>query len=1011
MVSLRLRSPFIREMFPWYTPVLSKETLAGNFPQDDSLQPFLASLEQYENSKTTAYDPESIRLRSILLIDTNSGAQAAGNAFSGNVEPKFAVPLCSYLSGCRLVDLRYMVENGTLHDPEVRRYDRTEFMAEMENNKLALLLTSLLLFNPVQWFKKDYDRFTLIKTSMAIGNAKPTLLLKIERFGVEMLFSIARGMATNRAVSHFLKQIPWSQLDELNNEETHWFAPRQFHGRLESLAPPLGATSSKDTNNFSSQPDTSPNSSNHIGLVSDPASARPPPGNAEQMRPTTPPGQPDTEGGTMDIDEDRPGDPAAEPRDAADAVDSCSSRRSERLALLPTQTSFSQFPTSPLKRKRKGHCKDTDEMSVIRTDPVDVEMVELPEELIRSSFINQPTETSESRDMDIAKEMERPLEGSSAEYPVDVDQIMDEMEGRLPITLDHNSFPKKYKRKHTVEIYTARGVPEAVLPAFHDPQLLDRFELFLRGVQETFVNNLPLHMSGGGGSVFKIIQRAAYFSSSHKAVQEILRFQHIVIPGIESGELQFDENGLETLASLDDVLDVKDHSLSTNANSTNIMRRGTLGQILQCSLLSKGKILSASPHLMGLSNVHSHPFSSEVHAWRQTRGLPFCKANTPFPADQMHWTFIATSGAHSSWTMAPHGYSTCIDVMAGKVWYIVGRPKTTRPDTMAATNIFLNNFDMEAPNLHLWDLEAMLLEPRTRLVLRPNTPYTYFTLDHAIVSGTYFYVTTAMRSTVFGLIHGFMGIPLINVASHGHDHSPGLLIRRLANFYHQYMVKHHGQRISSNVSSHLFDLENPRTPFDVLIFCAVVILVNVLDRQTYRLPDPSLEKYDQNTMPLKDRVSSMYARGEAIAMVEWLFTKYTMVDRDSGKKVEHPLEEIFMPYLAQLHNALLSYKAATLGKTRDSSLGAFSRQLRNAFHAYAGPLEIALFRENEKQRTISSLVPENEGRYIFTRREDNQRVMHTDDDILTGGTTMLDSNFLGFLNLHDDIWFASVTDV
>ena len=114
-------------------------------------------------------------------------------------------------------------------------------------------------------------------------------------------------------------------------------------------------------------------------------------------------------------------------------------------------------------------------------------------------------------------------------------------------------------------------------------------------------------------------------------------------------------------------------------------------------------------------------FSSDFHAFRRTKGLPLCKKKMPYPMDDMLWGLLVTAGASHNWHINSDGYATFIRVKTGMKWWIIARPRHNPNNedldftTFADISMFLNNFDTTNPNLHLWELEAVLLEPGTTL--------------------------------------------------------------------------------------------------------------------------------------------------------------------------------------------------------------------------------------------------------------------------------------------------------
>jgi len=85
----------------------------------------------------------------------------------------------------------------------------------------------------------------------------------------------------------------------------------------------------------------------------------------------------------------------------------------------------------------------------------------------------------------------------------------------------------------------------------------------------------------------------------------------------------------------------------------------------------------------------------------------------------------ATTGALHWWHIDSDGFGTYIDVKTGLKWWIVAKPKKTISfqgsshydfSEFASTDLFTQSeYEVEAPSTSIWDLEAVLLSPGTRL--------------------------------------------------------------------------------------------------------------------------------------------------------------------------------------------------------------------------------------------------------------------------------------------------------
>jgi hypothetical protein len=110
------------------------------------------------------------------------------------------------------------------------------------------------------------------------------------------------------------------------------------------------------------------------------------------------------------------------------------------------------------------------------------------------------------------------------------------------------------------------------------------------------------------------------------------------------------------------------------------------------------------------------PFSTDSAAWNSTSGMDNTPADQQPPIVDIRWGLAATAGALSWWHIDSNGYATYLDAKAGSKWIIVARRKIGNGlASFSEVNIFLNGFEFEEPNTDRWDIEAMILQPRTRL--------------------------------------------------------------------------------------------------------------------------------------------------------------------------------------------------------------------------------------------------------------------------------------------------------
>lgn len=112
------------------------------------------------------------------------------------------------------------------------------------------------------------------------------------------------------------------------------------------------------------------------------------------------------------------------------------------------------------------------------------------------------------------------------------------------------------------------------------------------------------------------------------------------------------------------------------------------------------------------------PFSTDSMAWKCTKGAAGFEQEKPPPLGDFRWGLAATTGALSWWHIDSNGFGTYVDTKAGLKWWIVARRKghAHRFETISEMGTFCDKgYEVDEPNAEKWDLEAVILPPRTRL--------------------------------------------------------------------------------------------------------------------------------------------------------------------------------------------------------------------------------------------------------------------------------------------------------
>ena len=112
------------------------------------------------------------------------------------------------------------------------------------------------------------------------------------------------------------------------------------------------------------------------------------------------------------------------------------------------------------------------------------------------------------------------------------------------------------------------------------------------------------------------------------------------------------------------------------------------------------------------------PFSTDSTAWKCTKGAANFEQEKAPPLADFRWGLAATAGALSWWHLYSNGFGTYVDTKAGLKWWIVAQRKGDGHsfETISAVDTFCDiRYEVEEPNEEIWDLEAVILPPRTRL--------------------------------------------------------------------------------------------------------------------------------------------------------------------------------------------------------------------------------------------------------------------------------------------------------
>ncbi|CAA7258846.1 unnamed protein product [Cyclocybe aegerita] len=514
--------------------------------------------------------------------------------------------------------------------------------------------------------------------------------------------------------------------------------------------------------------------------------------------------------------------------------------------------------------------------------------------------------------------------GHDAEYPI----VIDEFNSWDPIQWrDYTAVPQasldtegdydlQRVAQGTLHLWDPYGHKHEWQPRLHHIEDWNVMKTLEAHLESTYVGRKPKFLSASQGSRIKILDYEESQRISEAKLQTLLRDNlAVIVKGCPTPPCEFDEKGFRSLQQpLQNVTTIQDQSVKLTDNQNERLFQGTIQQLLDESRKPNGKVLNAleCPFSEPGDLQMSQPFASDMVAWYATVGLPGAGKDTPIPVNHLRWGLCSLENAYTPFHIDAEGLCTLVQVMSGAKLWIIAVPK--RPVMLTIGVFFREHFSFKALNLDDWDVEAVLLHPGTRLLMRPNIVHSVITTGHSICHGGHFYATSTIQETACGLIHSFICCDLITNTTHHPSH---LLLRRLMQFFYCGLVMEYPT--DDLEKAHLPDILTMQGSLDFITVCSLNILGNVLHHQTYSAPnqdedEPADEEqrklwhqYDVNDISFDERTHMRQARGLALDAIRWYETKFEVIDSESGNGVALPKECI------ALHaSSLLRYKVQAI---------------------------------------------------------------------------------------------------
>ena len=468
--------------------------------------------------------------------------------------------------------------------------------------------------------------------------------------------------------------------------------------------------------------------------------------------------------------------------------------------------------------------------------------------------------------------------------PTSVHQIIDlSQDWTAPpvISIDRKTYPIP-KLDPSIRLFS--HTPDVYLDySAHLPHQSDRcfFETIAKSVK-------PVHLDNPTSSVFYITNHEHFESLPAQEVQNIFRFQHIIVTGVPLGRtMEFDRQGLETLCPWKKPKVMQDFSISVEGN--NYSKRqviGSLQLLYEHAHVPDGRVLNALDFPLASGPSPSLQIASDLRAWDSTMDSPLSARTVEYPLNHMRWGLAASKGAQHTWHIDSMGVGTCVQVKTGSKWWVVGSPKKGRNDIMHIDDESVD-VKLSASNDDIWDLEAMLLKPGMTFFMRPNTPHAVFTPENCITYGSHFVATSTLRETCYGVVHSFISSSAITNAD---NNDVWNILQRLACYYHQIFTNGDWKEACFD-ASHIPDVSSPSGVLDLYTFMVILELANVFHESAY----------SNSGLIQLERLRIIEARRLSRELRNWVVTNFVV------QIMDRPDEDLFAWMLASMCVRLVYY--------------------------------------------------------------------------------------------------------
>ena len=144
--------------------------------------------------------------------------------------------------------------------------------------------------------------------------------------------------------------------------------------------------------------------------------------------------------------------------------------------------------------------------------------------------------------------------------------------------------------------------------------------------------------------------------------------------------------------------------------------KGTLKDFLAAAQDDNGKSLNGLDFPSPFEFFHFIPFASRQIAWHEVQGSPFCSEFPP--TTSICWGLCTTTGTYHHSHINCNGFGTFIAPESGTKIWLMAIPKNQAGavlnqrlfEDFMAINFFIDDYDMDRANEHLWHWVAIVLK-------------------------------------------------------------------------------------------------------------------------------------------------------------------------------------------------------------------------------------------------------------------------------------------------------------